>query len=171
MSISQQGLKIHIKKKHKTEKEEQQQFPKPCDLCEKIVDSKIKMKQHMKSFHTFTTADYKCEECNFIGTNQFTMEVHFGKTHSESSECGSCDFETKSSEDLKMHLFTCEIYMCGPCDVRFKKLSEVKTHLGENHAGKEWAKIQHGKQNRANSDIISSEYHKYDQLFPEMFKQ
>ena len=61
--------------------------------------------------------------------------------------------------------------MCGSCDVRFNNLSEVKAHLGEEHEGKHWSKVQlqHGKQDRANLDIISSEFHEYEKLFPEMF--
>ena len=70
-----------------------------------------------------------------------------------------------------MHLFTCEIYLCSSCDVRFTKLSEVKTHLGEEHGNKHWFKIDHAKQSRANSDIISSEAHQYDELFPEIFQK
>ena len=45
----------------------------------------------------------------------------------------------------------------------------MKVYLGEAHVGKHWLKIQHGKQDRANSDIISSKYHEYEKLFPEMF--
>ena len=37
------------------------------------------------------------------------MEVHVGKSHSEIKECGLCEYEAKDSENLNLHLATCEI--------------------------------------------------------------
>ena len=51
----------------------------------------------------------------------------------------------------------------------FTNLSEVKTHLGQEHKDKPWFGINHAKQDQANSDIISCEKHRYENLFPEMF--
>ena len=59
--------------------------------------------------HSYKKAAYKCEECDFIGESEYTMDVHIGKCHSEKFECGICDCTTKTIEDLDMHLFVCEI--------------------------------------------------------------
>jgi hypothetical protein len=62
--------------------------------------------------HSYKSALFKCEECEFFGTNHLTMEVHLGKEHSANFECGLCEVEAKDLENLEMHLFTCEIYEC-----------------------------------------------------------
>ena len=36
-------------------------------------------------------------------------------------------------DDLKLHLFTCEIYCCLKCDEVNKSLSEIRKHALKNH--------------------------------------
>ena len=48
--------------------------------------------------HAYKQATYKCDECEFVGQNEVTMEVHKGTYHSEIFECGLGDFETKNFE-------------------------------------------------------------------------
>ena len=51
------------------------------------------------------------------------MEVHIGKKHSDQFDCGICDLEIKSLENLKIHLSTCEIYKCDCCGKKVAKES------------------------------------------------
>ena len=66
-----------------------------CDFCDKEMRNASEMKKHLKG-HSYREAHYKCEECDFLGESEFTMEVHLGKLHSEKYDCGLCDFEAMS---------------------------------------------------------------------------
>ena len=86
-AISEQGLKVHTKRKHTLTGNET--YPRKCDLCEITLEKRKEMKAHMK-FHSYKKASFKCEECEFIGENHDTMVVHIGKHHSDNFECGLC---------------------------------------------------------------------------------
>ena len=123
---SERGLKIHIRRKHTSINNKK--YPKACDLCERQFDNHNAMKKHMKQ-HSYIRAYYKCEDCEFVGENDETMEVHIGKTHSDNLECGLCEVQMDTLENLEMHLFTCEIYVCCSCNLKGKSLSELKSHV------------------------------------------
>ena len=53
-----------------------------------------------------TKAKFKCEDCDFMGENDESMFVHFGKVHSEKFECGICECEMDTLENLEVHLVT-----------------------------------------------------------------
>ena len=108
-------------------------FPIQCEYCEETIQCQKDVKRHMKT-HSFIQASYKCVECEFVGENQRTMEVHLGKYHSEIFECNLCDYEALSLENLETHLYTCEIYECRECKLRGRTLSELKTHMENQHA-------------------------------------
>ena len=61
---------------------------------------------HMKT-HSYKRAEFKCEECEFCGETELTMEIHLGKMPQENFECGLCGFEAIDLEKLELHLFTC----------------------------------------------------------------
>ena len=94
---SQIGLKIHDKKKHTSLEIEIEKYPRSCNLCDKVSRNAAEMKKHVIS-HSYTKANFKCDDCDFVGESEYTMEVHIGKFHSEKYECGICDIEVK---DLK----------------------------------------------------------------------
>ena len=73
---SQSGLKIHQKKKHTTI--EIEKYPRTCDLCDTELRNAAEMKKHIKS-HSYKRANYKCDDCDFVGESEFTMEVQIGK--------------------------------------------------------------------------------------------
>ena len=88
--------------------------------------------------HSYKEAKFKCEECDFIGENEHTMDVHIGKVHSDKVECGLCEIHTKDLEELELHIFSCEVYKCvrdgrDGCNTKFKTLSEVKAHISTYH--------------------------------------
>jgi hypothetical protein len=88
-------------------------------------DNITKMKVHLKN-HSFKKLDFKCEDCEYFGPNEMTMEVHYGRKHSEVPEFGLCENKANSEEDLATHLVTCTIYDCKQSvkiyrDILYKK--------------------------------------------------
>ena len=141
-------------------------------MCEKNIDSKEELLKHMPS-HSYKPSselNFKCEECDFWGPNQLTMEVHIGKHHSERFECGLCDYKGKDFDDLDIHLVTCELYRCTYClcNLNFKTISSLKTHVNEKHQTphmKRNTDIMHAKIDRNNSEIISTRIYKANNFF------
>ena len=61
------------------------------------------------------------------------MELHIGKTHRDTFECGICEFTFGNSETLETHIRKCEVYRCKRCYRKETKLSEMKTHIEKEH--------------------------------------
>ena len=166
-TTSSQGLKTHIKRKHTKLNEEI--YPKNCELCETEIANNRAMHLHLKT-HSYRDGDelkFKCEDCEFWGPNNLTMEVHAGKAHSDIIQCGLCDFKAKDLEKLETHLSTCETYECDLCYFRVTKICEIKTHMMEKHEN-ENVKIIHGKQDRKNEEEIDCAEHLRFDLFPKV---
>ena len=112
-------------------------------MCERQFETSKDMKSHMQE-HSYKRANFKCEECDFIGQNKSTMQVHTGKYHSENYECRLCDFEANNLETLETHLVTCEIHHCYACEIKAKQLKDIKEHVKiehDNNVGIEMMKI------------------------------
>ena len=90
------------------------------------------MKKHLKT-HSYKKVEFKCIECDFVGSSEETMEVHYGKNHSDSFECGICEYKAETLENLEIHLVTCEIFKCLYCIYSDKNLSEFKKHTTKEH--------------------------------------
>ena len=132
-TTSKKGLKTHTKRKHSVANQEQ--FPISCELCKEELGNKKDMRNHMLT-HTYSLTQnnqLKCEECTFIGDNEWTMYIHFGKQHSKPIECGLCQFKAKNSENLDIHLQTCEIYECRACEHVTTQIAGMKTHIKESN--------------------------------------
>ena len=138
VSNSEQGLKTHVAKKHKSEKKKEiiLKFPVSCELCDKELKDKREMLKHQKS-HSYQYVAYKCVKCEFLGEDEIAMDVHIGKEHGDKFACGLCDYIAKDLETLEIHLSTCETYTCTTCDIVFKSLSETKTHFIQKHESEE----------------------------------
>ena len=116
------------------------------------------MKKHIKS-HSYKQAKFKCDDCDFVGESELTMEVHIGKQHLEKYECGLCEFEAQNFENL-VHLNTCEVYQCGGCEKIFKTIKEVETHIEEKQYEDGWHFVYHLKLDRIKSNKVSEKtYH------------
>ena len=96
------------------------------------------------------------------------MEVHVGRNHCETFDCGLCDFVAKDIETLDLNLFTCEFYECYACNKRFKTLTNLKTHFQEEHGVKSHFTVTHAKLNRKNSEVVDEKDYNNEELFPEM---
>ena len=128
-------------------------------------ENKREMRRHMLS-HSYIHVEYKCEECDFYGTDDLAMEIHYRKTQSDPLECGLCDNAFSDLESLELHLFTRECYLCKKCDTNFKTLSNIKNHISEQHEGKS-TRIVHIKQDRKNKEELSYVCNQSQDLFPE----
>ena len=149
-TTSEQGLKVHKKKKHTN-----QSFLKICSLCDKTFKTYQKFRDH-KFEHTSWNRSkntYSCKECDFIGNNMSSHEVHMGKAHSDIIDCGLCDLEFEKVEDLEIHITTCEIYQCRYCSKKEKTVSNIKKHTQSFHS--DGAIIDHLKISRRNKEQVS----------------
>ena len=78
-----------------------------------------------------------------------------GKRHTDQFDCGICDVEAQSLENLNIHLSTCEMYQCELCEIRLATLTEIKTHIKTKHSeSKDIIDVIHLKQNRIDSEIM-----------------
>ena len=116
--------------------------------------------------HSHKLIDYRCTECDYMGSSETSMEVHIGKIHCEKIECGMCDNIFNDMANLETHLTTCEIYKCDECSFTTSKLTEMKVHLNDQHSGGKGIQIIHSKQNRANREEYDCIYYTKGELFP-----
>ena len=145
---STKGLKMHVRRKHTVIIKDNDKYPQVCDICEDELTSQNEMKKHMKQ-HSYIIAKFKCEDCDFVGENGESMNVHIGRTHSELYECGLCDMEFDSSEKIEIHLFTCETFHCEDCGRKEKTFTNIKEHNVKEHGGLRTL-ISHFKLDRQN---------------------
>ena len=132
-TTSRQGLKIHNSKVHSNIDFEQ--FPAACDICEKVLQNESDLRKHKKSQHTYHNVRYQCNECEFMANEVETLNIHFGKKHTEKPQCGLCDKTFESLSLLENHQIKCEIFMCSNSGCRdyFEDLKEMKKHINEHH--------------------------------------
>ena len=81
-----------------------------------------------------------------------------------SIECGLFDFEAGNSENVQMHLTTCELFACDKPFREFscKNLTDIKKHKSEKHK-QENGYVRHFKLDRNNSSEISERPIKIDE--------
>ena len=115
--------------------------------------------------HSYKAVDYRCAECDFMGSSDTTMEVHMGREHCEKIECGMCDSVFNDLETLETHLSTCEIYKCDECNFITTKLPEMKIHLDDKHNGETGIQINHSKQSRGNREEYDCYFYTKRDLF------
>ena len=159
-TTSIKGLKTHVKRKHTSK------FPVQCELCDDELKNKRILKNHMIS-HTYKSENFvlKCEECDFVGKNDWTMQIHHGKTHSKNIECGLCEYEASDTENLELHLKTCEIYECKSCEHESKQISKMKKHIAENKENCGTSCIYHIKIDRNNESEADYKEYKQSDIF------
>ena len=150
---SKHGLKIHTQRMHT------EQFSKTCSLCDKTFKSKHKFRNHKFEHTKWVRKDnsYSCKECQFVGYNMYSHEVHMGKVHSINYDCGLCDIEFGNLEDLEIHLNTCEIYKCRDCSHKETNVSDIKKHVKSKHEGS--TNIDHLKISRNDKNEVSETMH------------
>ena len=83
--------------------------------------------------HSYNRVEFKCEECDFYGTDDLAMEMHYRKTHSDVFNCVLCESVLKDEESLELHTFTCEAYRCKKCELNVKTLKMLMKHIIDNN--------------------------------------
>ena len=151
LGSSENGLKVHKSKKHAVRSAIKTTV---CELCSKSFKSTSELRRHLKT-HSYKKANYKCEECDFVGESQESMALHIGRKHCDLYECGLCEYEAKTSQDLEIHLTTCEIYVCSKCDKTEKTLANLKEHIETEHELTNYTLIYHQKLDRDDPDEVS----------------
>ena len=61
--------------------------PITCEMCAVELKSKTDLKKPIKT-HTS-----KFETCDFKEQDGWTIDIHYGKCHTENFVCGPCDFK------------------------------------------------------------------------------
>ena len=171
ISTTNQGLKVHMKRKHT--KYAKDKRPSKCEVCDQEfkdykgnpeTDEYVEKHMMAHSYKCSSYLKYKCEECDFWGPNTLTMEVHMKKHHSEKVQCGLCDYEADNIEQLETHLVTCETYKCFDCKIIFKTMREIKDHINKKHAGEPvW--LTHSKSDRKYPEYFDSKDYSRKELF------
>ena len=168
---SENGLKTHVTKKHKEQKQNiKETFPKQCSLCDLIFKSKKEMSKHVRT-HSYSYVQFKCEHCEFIGGEEIDMEVHSAKLHGDKFECGVCDYEATDLENLEIHLKTCEYYKCELCDEIIWQFTDIKGHVLAKHKSMysyQSNGIRNIKPSRENKELYDQKFHTFISLFPEL---
>ena len=169
---SEIGLKTHVTKKHKSIKYiTTNNFPHQCSLCDSILKDKTTLKKHMLS-HSYKLVQYKCDCCDFVGSEEIDMEVHAAKLHGEDPECGICEYQAKDMPDMETHLTTCEFHECTICEKRIFQFTNIKEHFLTMHLERlksnSGAGLRNYKPSRENSELYTSKYHTLLSLFPEL---
>ena len=105
---------------------------------------------------------FECKDCDFIGENLETMEVHLGKCFVDQYYCGLCDWNSDDLLSLETHLAACEIYSCVVCEERCKALGDIKLHIEEKHGKNKH--LYHLKMNRICSRIVDRKKYSYSDV-------
>ena len=164
VSYSNQGLKVHMARKHTLKGNEK--YPLKCHICDIDLKDSKEMKKHMMTHSYKKAGKLKCKDCEFLGDNKYSMEVHIGKYHSDKFECGLCDDTMKTLSELEVHLFTCEVYKCFNCGVRLRTLGEIKKHIRENHTEEDFV-FHHLKIERNDEEEVKSTQYYFGEVSEE----
>ena len=170
VASSKQGLKVHVKRKHTSKIECN---PDKCEVCDEKFEwngkpwVKERKEKHILS-HAYKgqhELKFKCDECEFWGPNQLTMEVHVKKIHCENIRCRLCDdYEAKDKESLDIHLSTCENFECFMCGKGFKTVGDIKEHINKEYDGKN-TRITHSKPSRKFPEFFDQNSYFSKELF------
>ena len=153
---SERGLKVHIKRKHANLSETS--FPLNCDFCEIKCYDNDDLENHLKE-HTYITLKFKCEDCEFLASDELSLEVHAERKHTGNFECPICTYKANSEDSFNIHLHTCETFTCDFCfnpKITLKNLPDLVTHLSTKHPKHfKTTNITHTKMDRGDSNRVS----------------
>ena len=88
--------------------------PEPVVPLEEIKTKKKIVKKTSTKHHT-----YKCNQCNFKGNNQITVNKHMNKKHDQ----------VKTHQDGKKYVLDFE---CSSCEEKFSNIKDLEEHISEN---------------------------------------
>ncbi|XP_023324363.1 zinc finger protein 391 isoform X1 [Eurytemora carolleeae] len=127
-------LKLHNSRTHEIEEE----GPKPCDECDRVLSNAKALKRHKLLKHD-TNGGGKCDQCGFIGRNKRASKYHMNNCHSGIHfMCDQCKYVGKSKERLKAHIRGAhdgQTFMCDKCEYVTNWSSRLNKHIKFKHNG------------------------------------
>ena len=141
-----------------------------CEFCEKLFSNERSLNRHVQYVHKGTGKQWKCEDCGWVTSSAWNLEVHkFGqnKTRTKCTEkieafqhsCKICSKFYPSASSLRKHVARMHpdttnegrvnLGKCDICAKTFNTLEELRDHLPEHD-------FEFGKDLKA---ALSGEYH------------
>lgn len=104
----------------------------PCDICGKVLSSKVGVELHKKNVHVNLSRDHVCETCGAAFKTKDVLRSHF-RTHSEERKfkCEVCNKAFKSRCTLTTHSRmhgNSDPYECKICGETFLWRSSFNKH-------------------------------------------
>ena len=126
--------------------------PAECKLCDRILESQLELKSHMKQDHhtnwTRPGADWFCELCGKVFNSKDGLKLHQAAVHykEKKSQCPKCGYGfpyvSENHQTFKKHLANCRgvrekrVLACEVCGKIFKKLYNLKVHMTKHTGAK-----------------------------------
>ena len=127
----QNGLKVHKAKKHTAISENKSTM---CEVCGESFKNGTELRKHSKS-HSYKKANFKCEECDFIGVSEDSMLKHLdNETEIEQIKKENKELQEKLLEIEK------EITILNEKQVEAMQVVEARIETSENNL----KTVQHG---------------------------
>ena len=114
--------------------------------CGKILDTRNKWTQHLKSKHSQHRSDkdcWKCHECDTVFDTNSKLSYHKYTVHDGPKTCDKCGKECSSQPDLAIHMKRVhhayqiseeqKVKKCDQCDTEFKISKDFDDHLKSVH--------------------------------------
>ncbi|KAL0852697.1 hypothetical protein ABMA27_012533 [Loxostege sticticalis] len=102
-----------------------------CEICHKILTSKLSIRNHYKIHTGF---DVVCEHCGkkFITRRLLMQHCRAKHGYEKTDKCSYCNYRASNAEQVKIHerLHTGEKpFKCADCDGAFHRRSTYKQHI------------------------------------------
>ena len=121
------SLNTHIREAHND-----LQIKAKCDICDKVLDNRNKLKIHNNLNHV--EKSFKCTICADAFTYKKLLELHVGRKHLRSRDfpCKECPKKFFCENDVKTHVVQVHSdekpFSCDICFERFKRNSTWNSH-------------------------------------------
>ena len=133
------NLQSHKKSVHMGIKNPQHN-PLPCDICGKVLGSKVALLVHIRSIHD--KIPFKCnfENCTYSVKTKLSLDQHIQYVHEgKEYHCENCPKKFTKMAQMKKHYYLqhsdAPYILCEKCDFKTKDKERFKKHQA-GHEGK-----------------------------------
>ena len=103
-----------------------------CMLCEFRYRRLADYRKHRTSVHGFSTKNYQCNKCAYIGKKIFSLQNHMDTVHGgRLYPCHQCDFISDKHNVLQFHIDSVHneiIHQCDQCGAVFSSTGNLRKH-------------------------------------------
>ena len=129
------------------DKQEHKEKPLPCDICQRVLKTKLSLSRHMKNCHDPNKkTDLSCQYCPKVCKTSYSLTSHERvHTGERPFKCSLCPQSLKSKPSLKIHerSHTNEKpFICKFCDKGFNQFPNLTRHI-QIHENKRRFTCQH----------------------------